>query len=96
MYTSKINHFFQLVFRVMSLSLELQLFWKLAFPQVCKSTVYFQVYMLSGTQDNTTPPPPPRDNFLECLSVYSIVTAVPSLLSLVTAKHVTFGQNGLN
>ena len=50
--------------------------------------------MLSGNQDNT--PPPPLDNFLECLSVDSIVTAVPSLLSLVTAKHVTFGQNGLN
>lgn len=83
----------------MSLPLELQLFWKLAFPQVPKSTVYFQVYMLSGTQDKTPPPPPPWDNFLEfleCLSVYSIVTAVPSLLSLVTAKHVTFGQNGLN
>ena len=89
MYTSKTNHFFQLVFRVMSLPLELQLFWKLAFPQVRKSTVYFQVYMLSGTQDNTTPPPP-GDNFLECPSVYSIVTAFPSLLSLVTARHVTY------
>ena len=63
MYTSKTYHFFQLVFRVMSLPLELQLFWKLAFPQVCKSTVYFQVYMLSGTQDNTTPPLPLETTF---------------------------------
>ena len=63
MYTSKTNHFFQLVFRVMSLPLELQLFWKLAFPQVRKSTVYFQVYMLSGTQDYTTPPSPSRQLF---------------------------------
>lgn len=63
MYTSKTNHFFQLVFRVMILPLELQLFWKLAFPQVRKSTVYFQVYMLSGTQDKTTPPFPLRQLF---------------------------------
>ena len=70
MYTSKTNHFFQLVFRVMSLPLELQLFWKLAFPQVPKSTVYFQVYMLSGTQDKTPPPLPLETTFWNFWNVY--------------------------